>query len=115
MRLMLCLAEVQSNGSQIRILAHLIRLPDQTHVWVVRKEPARSRTRWPSNPELAQKIAAEFTTPRVSRSLPTEDASLPAASHLIPEQIRPHIFLSWPHAAISPTCASRTLEHPSRV
>ena len=30
------LGQVQRIGSQTRILAHLIRLPDQTHVWVVR-------------------------------------------------------------------------------
>jgi len=30
------LGQVQSNGAQVRILAHLIRLPDQTHIWVVR-------------------------------------------------------------------------------
>jgi DNA-binding winged helix-turn-helix (wHTH) protein/TolB-like protein len=30
------LGQVQRLGSQTRILAHLIRLPDQTHLWVVR-------------------------------------------------------------------------------
>ena len=30
------LGQVQRIGSQTRILAHLIRLPDQSHVWVVR-------------------------------------------------------------------------------
>ena len=32
------LGQVQSNATQTRILAHLIRLPDQTHVWVVRTD-----------------------------------------------------------------------------
>jgi DNA-binding winged helix-turn-helix (wHTH) protein/TolB-like protein len=30
------LGQVQRSGSQTRILAHLIRMPEQTHVWVVR-------------------------------------------------------------------------------
>jgi TolB-like protein len=30
------LGQVQRNESQLRVLAHLIRLPDQVHVWVVR-------------------------------------------------------------------------------
>jgi DNA-binding winged helix-turn-helix (wHTH) protein/TolB-like protein len=55
------LGQVQSNGTQVVILAHLIRLPDQTHIWVVRAN------RGLENPlnvesELAQKIAAEFSS-----------------------------------------------------
>jgi len=54
------LGQVQSSGSQIRILAHLIRMPDQTHLWVVRMD------RTVADPlsvesEVAQKIAAEFS------------------------------------------------------
>jgi DNA-binding winged helix-turn-helix (wHTH) protein/TolB-like protein len=32
------LGQVQSNGSQTRVLAHLIRLPEQTHLWVARMD-----------------------------------------------------------------------------
>jgi DNA-binding winged helix-turn-helix (wHTH) protein/TolB-like protein len=32
------LGQVQGSGSQTRILAHLIRMPEQSHVWVVRLE-----------------------------------------------------------------------------
>src|SRR5262249_34233015 len=32
------LGQVQSGGDKTRILAHLIRMPQQTHVWVVRVE-----------------------------------------------------------------------------
>jgi DNA-binding winged helix-turn-helix (wHTH) protein/TolB-like protein len=54
------LGQVQSSGSQIRILAHLIRMPDQTHLWVVRLD------RTVADPlsvesEVAQKIATEFS------------------------------------------------------
>lgn len=54
------LGQVQGNGSQTRILAHLIRLPDQTHLWVDRMD------RTSADPlaiqlEVAQKIAADFS------------------------------------------------------
>jgi DNA-binding winged helix-turn-helix (wHTH) protein/TolB-like protein len=34
------LGQVQPSGSRVRVLAHLIRLPEQTHVWVTRVERA---------------------------------------------------------------------------
>lgn len=57
------LGQVQSNGAQVRILAHLIRLPDQTHIWVARMDRALVD---PLNleSEAASKIAAEFS-PRI--------------------------------------------------
>lgn len=53
------LGQVQSNGTQTRILAHLIRLPDQKHLWVVRMD------RDAADPlaveaEMASKVAADF-------------------------------------------------------
>jgi len=32
------LGQVQPSGARVRVLAHLIRLPEQTHVWVTRVE-----------------------------------------------------------------------------
>src|SRR3984957_2359694 len=32
------LGQIQTNGAQTRILVHLIRLPDQTHLWVTRMD-----------------------------------------------------------------------------
>jgi len=32
------LGQVQSSGDQVRVLAHLIRASDQTHIWVIRLE-----------------------------------------------------------------------------
>lgn len=54
------LGQVQSNGSQTRILAHLIRLPDQKHLWVARMDRSLGD---PLSVELeiSQKIAAEFS------------------------------------------------------
>jgi len=72
------LGQVQSNGAEIRILAHLIRLPDQTHVWVVRSD------RTLGDPlgvefDVAHKIAAEFSV-RLPESSQRTDL-LPTASH----------------------------------
>jgi TolB-like protein len=53
------LGQVQSSGTQIRILAHLIRLPDQTHVWVVRADRTLADPLSVES-ELAGKIAAQF-------------------------------------------------------
>ena len=54
------LGQVQGVGPQTRILAHLIRLPDQTHLWVARMDRSSAD---PLNAELevAQKIAADFS------------------------------------------------------
>ena len=32
------LGQVQPSGDHVRVLAHLIRVPEQTHVWVTRLE-----------------------------------------------------------------------------
>lgn len=59
------LGQVQSRGAQTRILAHLIRMPDQTHLWVVRMDQPLT------NPlelqlDAAGKIAAAFA-PRMEK------------------------------------------------
>jgi DNA-binding winged helix-turn-helix (wHTH) protein/TolB-like protein len=54
------LGQVQSDGAHVRILAHLIRLSDQTHIWVVRLDrPVTDRLALEY--EAAHKIAAEFS------------------------------------------------------
>ncbi len=72
------LGQVQSYDDQIRILAHLIRLRDQTHVWVVRKDRTLEDPLGVES-EVAQKIAAEFSArvPEASE----RSASLPTANH----------------------------------
>jgi len=72
------LGQVQSNSGQIRILAHLIRLPDQTHVWVVRTDRTLGDPLGVES-EVAQQIAAQFS-PRVPEPS-TRGASLLPASH----------------------------------
>jgi DNA-binding winged helix-turn-helix (wHTH) protein/TolB-like protein len=54
------LGQVQSSGTQTRVLAHLIRLPDQTHLWVVRIDRPLSDL-LAAQAETAQKISAEFS------------------------------------------------------
>jgi DNA-binding winged helix-turn-helix (wHTH) protein/TolB-like protein len=69
------LGQVQRSGTQTRILAHLIRLSDQTHIWVVRMDRTLED---PLNveSEIAKKVATEFS-PRVIRD--ASGAALPEA------------------------------------
>jgi TolB-like protein len=69
------LGQVQAHGEQVRILAHLIRMPEQTHVWVTRLD------RTVGNPldvqsQAAQTIGSQF----LSRLANSGAASLVAAS-----------------------------------
>ncbi len=72
------LGQVQSSGTQTRILAHLIRLPEQTHIWVVRVERSIGDP-LSAESELAQKIGAEFAQ-RIARDA-SGDALPEAPSH----------------------------------
>jgi DNA-binding winged helix-turn-helix (wHTH) protein/TolB-like protein len=54
------LGQVQSSGTQTRILAHLIRLPDQTHLWVARMDRSIMDPLGIES-EAAHKIATEFS------------------------------------------------------
>jgi DNA-binding winged helix-turn-helix (wHTH) protein/TolB-like protein len=72
------LGQVQSNGGEIRILAHLIRLPDQTHVWVVRTDRTLGDPLGVQS-DVAHRIANEFAA-RVPESSDRPDL-LPSASH----------------------------------
>jgi DNA-binding winged helix-turn-helix (wHTH) protein/TolB-like protein len=61
------LGQVQSNNGKVRVLAHLIRLRDQTHIWVVRADrPLTDPLALES--DLAHAIAAEFSS-RISTNL----------------------------------------------
>jgi DNA-binding winged helix-turn-helix (wHTH) protein/TolB-like protein len=73
------LGQIQLNNGQVRILAHLIRLPEQTHLWVVRSEGALTDPLRIES-EVAGKIALEFS-PRISADSSHNAASLPAANH----------------------------------
>jgi DNA-binding winged helix-turn-helix (wHTH) protein/TolB-like protein len=54
------LGQVQRSGSQARVLAHLIRMPDQTHVWVMRiDKPLDDTLAFQSS--VAQQVASEFS------------------------------------------------------
>jgi TolB-like protein/DNA-binding winged helix-turn-helix (wHTH) protein len=75
------LGQVQRAGSGIRILAHLIRLPEQKHVWVVRQEssPEQAVQR---QADVAQRIAAEFCL-HLDRNAARDPASGAASSALV--------------------------------
>lgn len=52
------LGQVQRDGDRVRVLAHLIRLPEQTHLWVTRVEAVPSELTPPAG--LAHRISNEF-------------------------------------------------------
>lgn len=54
------LGQVQSAAGKTRILAHLIRLPDQTHIWVDRIDTSISDP-LASESAIAEKIGADFS------------------------------------------------------
>lgn len=55
------LGQVQGGGPQTRILAHLIHMPDQTHVWVVRLEQPFDNP-FALESTAAREIADEFSS-----------------------------------------------------
>jgi DNA-binding winged helix-turn-helix (wHTH) protein/TolB-like protein len=69
------LGQVQNKGSDVRILAHLIRLPDQTHLWVARMDRSVADPLQVES-ETARKVASEFA-PRIA--MDSSGAPLPAA------------------------------------
>ena len=72
------LGQVQRAGEQTRILAHLIRLPDQTHIRVVRVERTLADPMGLES-EVAQKIGAAFSAKLAAEANST--ASPTAANH----------------------------------
>jgi DNA-binding winged helix-turn-helix (wHTH) protein/TolB-like protein len=72
------IGQVQEADGRPRILAHLIRLPEQTHVSVVRVE-RRDTTVLPDESELARQITSQFVR-RLAEGVPLTVA----AAHLLP-------------------------------
>lgn len=54
------LGQVQRNGDQTRVLAHLIHLPEQTHVWVTRYDHVIDDP-LALEAQVAQRVATEFS------------------------------------------------------
>jgi TolB-like protein len=69
----------QSKRGPVRILAHLIRLPEQTHLWVARTERTLADPLAVES-EVAEKIGAEFSR-RVAADSDHKNASFPSANH----------------------------------
>jgi DNA-binding winged helix-turn-helix (wHTH) protein/TolB-like protein len=73
------LGQVQRQGSEVRVLAHLIRLPDQTHVWVSRADfPMDDPLKRES--EFSRRAANEFLA-HLSPGADQKTASHPSASN----------------------------------
>ena len=73
------LGQVQRYGSEVRVLAHLIRLPDQTHVWVSRADFPMDDT-LKRESEFSRRAASEFSA-HLSPGADQKTASQPAASN----------------------------------
>lgn len=71
------LGQVQANGDQVLVLAHLIRLSDLTHIWVVRFERKVGDSSMVES-QVAEEIASEFAA--IMRSQPDRAASFRAGS-----------------------------------
>jgi DNA-binding winged helix-turn-helix (wHTH) protein/TolB-like protein len=73
------LGQVQGNSSHLIVLAHLIRLPEQTHLWVARFEFAATDP-IARQLELARSIARQFSA-HFPRDPASPGASSPAATN----------------------------------
>ncbi|HYL91711.1 MAG TPA: hypothetical protein VEW69_00995, partial [Alphaproteobacteria bacterium] len=73
------LGQVQAHDGQVRILAHLIHLPEQTHIWVARMDRTLADP-LSLESDAAQKIASDFSA-RVSANAIKWTASLAPASY----------------------------------
>jgi adenylate cyclase len=73
------LGQVQGNSSHLILLAHLIRLPEQTHLWVARFEFAATDP-IARQLELARSIARQFST-HFPRDHASPGASSPAVTN----------------------------------
>jgi len=91
------LGQVQPSGDHVRVLAHLIRVPEQTHVWVTRLErPADAEV------EIAETIAREFAqhlssdagTRRAGRREPVVPALTDDGKRLTSARLALHLLLA---------------------
>jgi DNA-binding winged helix-turn-helix (wHTH) protein/TolB-like protein len=73
------LGQVQADHDKTRILAHLIRMPEQVHVWVVRVDGQTLDDPLNLESALAQRIGDQFSS-RVAADA-VQSASHPTASH----------------------------------
>jgi TolB-like protein len=73
------MGQVQADHDKIRILAHLIRMPEQTHLWVVRVDNQSLDNPIDLETELTQRIVDQFSS-RLAADI-SRSASQPTASH----------------------------------
>jgi DNA-binding winged helix-turn-helix (wHTH) protein/TolB-like protein len=73
------LGQVQADHDKTRILAHLIRMPEQVHVWVVRADGQTLSDPMSLETELAQRIGDQFSSRAAADA--SRAASPSAANH----------------------------------
>jgi DNA-binding winged helix-turn-helix (wHTH) protein/TolB-like protein len=73
------LGQIQADHDRTRILAHLIRMPEQVHVWVVRADGQTLSDPMSLETELAQRIGDQFSSRAAADA--SRAASPSAANH----------------------------------
>lgn len=73
------IGQIQADHDKTRILAHLIRMPEQTHVWVVRADGQTLDDPLNLETQLAQRIGDQFSS-RLAADI-ARAASQPASTH----------------------------------
>ena len=71
------LGQVEGTASHRLVLAHLIRLPDQTHLWVARFD-RKDEDLYGAEGEIARQIAGEFSSRVAKDSSGTRSPALPS-------------------------------------
>ena len=73
------IGQVQADHDKTRILAHLIRMPEQTHVWVVRADNQSLDDPMGLESQFAQRVGDQFSS-RLAADI-VRNTSQPAANH----------------------------------
>jgi DNA-binding winged helix-turn-helix (wHTH) protein/TolB-like protein len=73
------IGQIQADHDKTRILAHLIRMPEQTHVWVVRADNQTLDDPMSLETEFAQRVGDQFSS-RLAAGI-IRSASQPTANH----------------------------------
>ena len=73
------LGQLQANGSQTRILVHLIRMPEQTHIWVARLDRSLGDP-MALEAEVGEMVGTDFAR-RISSDIASKTTAQPGASN----------------------------------
>ena len=86
------IGQIQTDHDKIRVLAHLIRMPKQTHVWVFRADNQALDDTSSLEAELAQHIGDQLSSRLVADVIQT-NASTSCCKSLKFKDVAPYIYL----------------------